>query len=1273
MKKVIKENFKKSIVILSILVLFLGFFTPVTEIIEASNGGSSTADKTIMLDPSYQHDPFEGWGTALVWFGNQTGTWPEEIKTELADAIFGEEGLDFNIARYNIGGEDAPETEPYMRLGGAVPGYWNRPDEFGPPEDLDEDEIENWTEEEDWWNPEDPTHWDWEKDAGQQWWLKAAQERGANLFEAFSNSAPYFMTKSGYTSGNDSSTQDNLQEDQYENFAIYLTKVVEHLENELGVPINTLSPVNEPNTNYWSAGGRQEGSHWSPSSQAKIINTVADQLDGLDVDTIVSAMDETNTSTFLNNWNAYNEETKANIGQMNTHTYGTGQEKAIRDIAKFEDKRLWMSEVDLGPGGIPQDFEDIRPALHLADRITTDINNLEPKAWVLWQAIEDEVNMNADNENMNWGLIHVDFEPEDFDSLEFYKNKKYYAMGNYSKFIRPGHQIINTDDDRTLAAIDKDSNEAVVIHTNWSENEQTIDIDLSGFENAGNVATPYVTSEIDNLVQKDKISIEDDTLTVTVAPNSINTFVIDNVSGVSEDAGFLNPDTRYNLINVNSDLALDAADDSVVQNSVDRGNTAQEWQLEKVTDGYTHEEVYKIVNAKTDQVITNDDGTAVLAEDVASEAQEWILSTNGNGQYSFINKEAKRVLEIGDESRAEGVSAGLWRPNAGNHQAWYLEEAGVQSVETEFVWTLPGVAPDLPDEVTVVYGDGKTDTKLVEWAELDEEQYASENIFVLEGTVEDTNIKAELDIYVSEIRSIIMTQVKTVPGLAPTLPEEVAAQLNVGKKIVLPVEWEDIDPALYETLGSFTITGSVDHTDIDAEAYIKVTEPSIENIALNTDGSDYPEAKASFSGRWDPVENINDGKYDERWTNWDADEWRSEDWVEIDFGEEKTLYGVDFTFYDDHGGTRPPETLHLEYWDEVESDWVKIADTSLEIDTEKEVSIEFPEINTSRIRSVMTAMPDACIAILEMEVIGLSNNPALGDNALLESILVDGTALEDFTSDTFDYHVELPADTTEVPEISVVTEDPFANYDIELPTSLTDKAVITVISEDETVKETYTIDFSVAEQEVNKSVLAAEVKRIRALDADQYTEESWALLTSALAKAEGVLADDEATEAEVEDALAALKSAVQGLEEAEESEDSKVDKSSLAAEVKRIQKLDAKQYTEESWASLATVLAKAEDVLADDEATQQDVDEILKALQTAVENLQKVADRDTDDPLGDNDEEAEDPKDPVESTNGEELPDTATNTYNWITLGLLMVLVAVGIYGFSKTSHLLKK
>lgn len=1060
MKSFIGRLLRKSLIFISIIVLVFGGVSPSLVSANSSSQANSKSAISIKLDPSYQHDPFEGWGTALVWFGNVTGGWPDEIKNELADALFSEEGLNFNIVRYNIGGGDSPETEPYMRKGGAVPGYWNRPAEFGPPEDADED----WKEMENWWDPDNPDHWNWEADKNQQWWLKAAKERGVNIFEAFSNSPPYFMTVSGYVSGHFDPNKDNLRSDQYTNFAIYLTRVVEYLEKEFGINIRTLSPVNEPNTNYWRALGRQEGSHWEPLSQAKIIKEVQKQLDELGLDTVVSAMDETHPQRFRTNWSAYDQETKDSIGQMNVHTYWPGERDSVRDLAKIENKRLWMSEVDLG-GSLPQNHYAIEPGLELSERITSDIKNLEPAAWVLWQAIEDEVNMNHENENSNWGLIQVDFAPDDFDSLVWHKNKKYYVMGNYSKFIRPGYQIINTNNDNTLAAIDKKTNQLVIVYTNHTQTEQNVEFDLSGFNYISeySVAKTYVTSATDNLAAKDTIDITGETLKATVGPKSVTTFVINDISGVSEDAGFFHENTEYKFINKNSGKAMDIGEDgsSVVQNDYDRYSEGQDWKLQKVTSGHSNKEVYKIIHVESGKVLTvADDGRTVVAEDTDSERQKWILSTYGNGDYTFVNVESEGVLEVYGQSRDNNATVGVWEPNSGANQKWNLVESGITKIEPVEVWTLPGNKPVLPDEVTVYFGDGTAVQKEVVWEGIDPEQYLTENKFTVEGTVDGTTLKAVATIFVSHIKNINPIKVKTALGIAPVLPDKVEADLNIGSTAWVPVEWENLNPSNYNQLGRFTVNGTVEGTNDTATAYVQVNERAIENLALRKPGSEYPKPSASFTGRWDDVNHINDGDYSSRrWTNWDPNEWRQSDWVQLDFGEEKVISEVIFTFYDDEDGTRPPKTLYLQYWDANEKEWVDIEDTFRDVQGEDVLVIPFETKTTSMIRVMMEAMEKACIAIVEMEVIGLGDNPVIGTDATLKNIFIDGMPIPDFVSSQFDYEIKMSQDRMDVPHIEVETNDIFATYEIDRPDELPGKISIKVTAEDQSTSKTYTLDF----------------------------------------------------------------------------------------------------------------------------------------------------------------------------------------------------------------------
>ncbi|MBP2436672.1 hypothetical protein [Microbacterium amylolyticum] len=73
---------------------------------------SAQAADTVRItpNPGYAAEPFDGWGTSLVWFAHATGGYPEDVRQELFDAVFGDDGLRLNLARYNIGGGNATDV-----------------------------------------------------------------------------------------------------------------------------------------------------------------------------------------------------------------------------------------------------------------------------------------------------------------------------------------------------------------------------------------------------------------------------------------------------------------------------------------------------------------------------------------------------------------------------------------------------------------------------------------------------------------------------------------------------------------------------------------------------------------------------------------------------------------------------------------------------------------------------------------------------------------------------------------------------------------------------------------------------------------------------------------------------------------------------------------------------------------------------------------------------------------------------------------------------------
>jgi hypothetical protein len=189
----------------------------------------------ITPDPSYQQPAFEGWGTSLVWFANATGDYPDAVRNRLADLVFGKDGLALNIARYNIGGGNAPDVKDYLRPGGAVQGWWKAP-------------AGTTRTDVDWWSPDDASDWNWDADQTQRWWVDRIKG-GITKWETFSNSPPWFMTQSGYVSGNYDAAQDQLKRTSIGDFTAYPVQRAEH--ELLGHQARRRRPADR-----WSSGGR---------------------------------------------------------------------------------------------------------------------------------------------------------------------------------------------------------------------------------------------------------------------------------------------------------------------------------------------------------------------------------------------------------------------------------------------------------------------------------------------------------------------------------------------------------------------------------------------------------------------------------------------------------------------------------------------------------------------------------------------------------------------------------------------------------------------------------------------------------------------------------------------------------------------------------------------------------------------------------------------------------------------------------------------------------
>ncbi|MEH1128539.1 glycoside hydrolase [Micromonospora sp. CPCC 206061] len=998
------------------------------------------APVVIRIDPSYQQPSFEGWGTSLVWFANVTGGYPDEIRTKLVDMLFGEDGLRLNIARYNIGGGNAPEVrKDYMKTGATMEGFWRAP-EGTTREDMD------------WWDPNNPDHWNWDADANQRWWIDQIKDK-VDRWESFSNSPPWFQTVSGYVSGGFNASSDQIRTDTVDEFATYLVRVTEELERRHGIQFDTIAPLNEPNTPYWGTqlgpdgqptGGRQEGAHAGPALQQLVVQATARALEGAQTGAVVSAMDETNPGTFTTNWNAYTAQTKAVVDQMNVHTYGTGQRTSVRDLAKGEDQKLWMSEVE-GSFLSGTSYTSMEPGLGIATRMVDDLRELEPSAWVFWQPVEDTIPQAAGGGN--WGSIHIPFNCAADATLEtcpIQPNTKFHTIRNFTHYIRPGDRVVKVDNASTIAAIKPSGSAATVVHVNNDAASRSVTLDLSLFRHVGPHATvtPVITSADGALVRGAPVRVAGGAATLTVPGKSVTTFLVKGVRGVAKGAALVQEGHVYRLRGVQSGRSLTPTADGtgLVIRTDDPASTAQLWKVRNLTEGVTNRERYELVNVATGTPLTAGVGT------------QWMLSTTGDGTYTLVNAETGRLIDVGGQATADGSPVSTYTPTSGSNQRWTVVDETAQRVAPVSAYTVPGLRPTLPDTVTPVYRDGARGSLPVVWTYPPDGRWRQPGTVKVKGVATDVlgrELRAEATVAVDTFGTTVPGRAKAYAGGLPDLPVTVTGVGDHGARVELPVTWTG--GASFDQVGVVTVTGTarvVDGSTLPATARVQVAAPAQRNAAPDggvTVGATYTESGYSAAGL------RNGNRTEKAWSNWRSGAKNPSDTITYTFPTARDVTRVATWFYRDGSNLSFPSSLKVQVLDPAGA-WVD-ASADVPVGTEGTVVADVPiqPVSTTGVRVVMAMRPDGYATVSEVEV--YAKAPGVSSDAAAAAIEVDGVPVAGFAPDVTEYRVVTPQPRKAV--VTATPRDPYATVAVEKGP---DRRLVTVTSEDGTATRTYTVE-----------------------------------------------------------------------------------------------------------------------------------------------------------------------------------------------------------------------
>jgi O-glycosyl hydrolase len=384
---------------------------------------------TVRIDANKPHQTIANFAASDAWAGQFVGNWPTAKKEAIADLLFSQEkGIGLSMWRFNIG---AGSTEQGDASG--IKDEWRRAESFLTPEGR----------------------YDFTRQSGQLWFLKAAKQRGVQQFLGFLNSPPVSLTvtKKAYAKGG----QTNLAPANYAALGTYCASVVQGVRQATGITFDYLSPINEPQWD-WSDGG-QEGSPFRNTEIADVAKATSAALAAqrLPTKVLVSEAGKLDYLFTTADKPGRGDQLAAFFGDKAAPTYlgGTPQVAPIiaghsyfttspaatavatrkqlaARVAALKGISYWQSEYCiLGDNageinGGPRDL-GMKPALYLARAVHYDLAVGNATAWQWWLAISPY--------DYKDGLVYIDKNKTDGT---FQSSKMLWALGNYSRYLRPG-------------------------------------------------------------------------------------------------------------------------------------------------------------------------------------------------------------------------------------------------------------------------------------------------------------------------------------------------------------------------------------------------------------------------------------------------------------------------------------------------------------------------------------------------------------------------------------------------------------------------------------------------------------------------------------------------------------------------------------------------------------------------------------------------------------------------------------------------------------------
>lgn len=357
------------------------------------------------------------------------------------------------------------------------------------------------------WGTIEPSQgkWNFTGDSAQVWVQQQAQARGVNKIMATVWSPPAWMK-----TNNSISNGGYLKPTMYQAFADYLSTYVLQYKARFGVNIYGVSIANEPNliVNYGS-------SQWTAQNMHDfILSNLGPTFHKNGVTAKIMMPELSPWDMSLASTTFSDPAAAAYVGIAISHDYDMGYAASKVAAAKALKLPVWQTEVsDLAPSD-PSITDGLKWAINIHNHMTVP----ETNAWLYWAGVLD-----VQDPKTGQGLILFDNTNNTFSTP-----KRFYALGQFSKFIRPGYVRLGCPSSPmagvyTSAYKDPVSGMFVVVAINNNTVSDTVNLQLNVSLKA---MAEYLTDASHNMAKTAiASSIPTGSIQVTLPAQSVTTFV----------------------------------------------------------------------------------------------------------------------------------------------------------------------------------------------------------------------------------------------------------------------------------------------------------------------------------------------------------------------------------------------------------------------------------------------------------------------------------------------------------------------------------------------------------------------------------------------------------------------------------------------------------------------------------------------------------------------------------------------------------------------------